>query len=261
MRPRPRGCHFSMARGRDARMPLSEAFVRSRSFVPDGGIAPSRPTPRRRTIAASATRDRHPAGSGSSRTGQDAWNRRPCPKTFGEVKSSALPLSSGGGRDGHRLARPCSLLPAEADPDGKALLLVDDGGASCGSSPMPARPTGKQMVDSTIEAAPHQTRSRASGRRSRGGRTRALRAQGLWAVCSRWPHDRRCDSSCSRIAPHGPPPAVQTASSALCQQTLQHRVVQHLISQQPLQPGVLSSRLLSLRASDTRIPPNLAFHL
>jgi hypothetical protein len=45
------------------------------------------------------------------------------------------------------------------------------------------------------------------------------------------------------------------------QQILQGDVVEHGVGQQPLQPVFSSSNAFRRRASDTSIPPNLAFHL
>jgi hypothetical protein len=55
--------------------------------------------------------------------------------------------------------------------------------------------------------------------------------------------------------------ASRRASPLLSQEVLQRCVFQHGIGQQPLPPRVLASSVSAALASETSIPPNLAFHL
>ena len=58
---------------------------------------------------------------------------------------------------------------------------------------------------------------------------------------------------------HGLPPG--SCITIFCIEVLQQSIVQHSLGEKLLEPGVLVLQRLSLRASDTSMPPNFAFHL
>jgi hypothetical protein len=73
---------------------------------------------------------------------------------------------------------------------------------------------------------------------------------------------RQCQRANGTLLPSARLRPPRRASPFFCCHVLQHGVVEHCLGQKPLQLGVLVlERAFSRRASDTSIPPYLAFHL